>query len=211
MQQTNLSIWRYLISRDVMLNMIIPIILYHVAFSVGGVSTALLLTTIYSVILKIISKTQSLWVVIALLLVSGLSHYLYIHGYTLFDKKLEEVFGSISSAASLVAVFCFYSLIGKPAAKTMAEQAMPGLKTISVYGKPIYDRVWHEVSIAWILVYLSKAIGIYLLANRAGFPIDTMITFCGTPLTILMILFSFYWPRYRWRSYRKKQERNKSE
>ncbi|PHM35744.1 hypothetical protein [Xenorhabdus innexi] len=138
MQRAHLSIWRYLISRDVILSMIIPIILYHAAFWLGGVGSAVLLTTIYSVILRVINSTQSIWVVIALLLVSGLNHYLYtlsysLLGYTLFDIKREDVFRSVSGAASLVAVFCFYSLIGRPAAKTMAEQAMPQLKTILAF------------------------------------------------------------------------------
>ncbi|MDX8000038.1 hypothetical protein FE394_12695 [Xenorhabdus sp. Reich] len=203
-EQRPMSIWRYLVSRDAVMTIVIPIALYNIAFRFGGVGAALLLTSLYSIILKFISKTQGVWVVIVLLLVSGISHYLYIHGHTLFDIKNEEIFRSVSGAASVVAVFGFYSLLGRPAVQRMAEQAMPRLKTISIYGTPLYTNVWHEVSITWILVYLFKAAGLYVISDKHSFPIDDIIFFCGSPLTLLMVLFSFYWPRYRWRSNRKK-------
>ncbi|WP_340620614.1 hypothetical protein [Xenorhabdus siamensis] len=205
-QQQPMSIWNYLLSRDALMTIIIPIVLYNLVFHLGGVGAALLLTTLYSILLKFISKTKGIWVVIVLMLVSGINHFLYIHGYTLFDIKQEEVFRSVSSAASLVSVFCFYSLIGKPAARTMAEQAMPRLKMSTVYGTPLYVRVWHEVSIAWIFVYSLKTVGLYFFSNRKGFPIDDFIFFCGHPLTLLMIIFSYYWPKYRWKKAKRKSE-----
>ncbi|MDX7993153.1 hypothetical protein [Xenorhabdus littoralis] len=205
-QQQPTTIWHYLFSPNAMMTIIIPIILYNLAVKLGGVGAALLVTTLYSIILKFISKTKGIWIVIALILVSGINHFLYIHGYMLFGIKQEEVFRSVSGAASFVAVFCFYSFIGKPAARTMAEQAMPRLKMSSIYVTPLYDRVWHEVSIGWIFVYLSKTVGIYFLSNREGFPIDELIFFCGHPLALMMILFSYYWPKYRWKEAKKKSE-----
>ncbi|WP_319940153.1 hypothetical protein [Xenorhabdus littoralis] len=191
-EQRPMSIWRYLVSRDAVMTIVIPTALYNIAFRFGGVGAALLLTSLYSIILKFISKTQGVWVVIMLLLVSGISHYLYIHGHTLFDIKNEEIFRSVSGAASVVAVFGFYSLLDDLLCKEW--QSKP-LRCIPMCGMK---------SITWILVYLFKAAGLYVISDKHSFPIDNIIFFCGSPLTLLMVLFSFYWPRYRWRSNSKK-------
>ncbi|PHM46871.1 hypothetical protein [Xenorhabdus miraniensis] len=201
-KQQSISIWRYLLSRDAIMTILIPIMLYNIAFRFGGVGIALLLTGLYSLVLKFISKTKGSLIVVALILVSGMSHYLYIHGHKLFTIKQEDVFLSVSGAISTIIVFCFYSLLGRPVVQTLAEQAMPRLKTIAVYGTPLYARVWQEVSMAWILVFLLKAIGLYALSDKGGLPINSLIFLCSSPLTLLMILFSFYWPRYRWKSKR---------
>ncbi|CDJ79152.1 Hypothetical protein SMB2099_4538 [Serratia marcescens SMB2099] len=107
----------------------------------------------------------------------------------------------------MVVVFGFYSLVGKPMIRTLAEQAMPRLKDIPVYGTAQYAKVWHEVSLAWILVFLLKAVGVYGLSMREDLPVDTIIFICGWPLTLLMVLFSFYWPKYRWTSHLRKKGR----
>ncbi|WP_274713772.1 hypothetical protein [Xenorhabdus bovienii] len=118
----------------------------------------------------------------------------------MFNISQENVFLSISGALSVVVVFSFYSFMGQPVVQTMAEQAMPRLKDIPAYGTALYARVWHEVSIVWILVFLLKAFGVYMLSRQNSVPIDTIIFIGGWPLTLLMVMFSFRWPKYRWKS-----------
>ncbi|MBH2547223.1 hypothetical protein I5Q23_20130 [Serratia marcescens] len=207
MSQRSMTIWHYLMSRDACITIITPIVLYNIAFWWGGAGFALLLTAIYSGAVEIFNKRSGSLSVIALILVSGVSHYLYLRGYAPFAVKKENVFLAVSGASSVVVVFGFYSLVGKPMIRTLAEQAMPRLKDIPVYGTAQYAKVWHEVSLAWILVFLLKAVGVYGLSMREDLPVDTIIFICGWPLTLLMVLFSFYWPKYRWTSHLRKKGR----
>ncbi|MFI8415593.1 hypothetical protein ACQKDS_03910 [Serratia sp. NPDC078593] len=201
MNPAPMTIWHYLLSRDACITILTPIVLYNIAFWWGGAGIALLVTALYSAAVELLRKRGGTFSVMALILVSGFSHYLYLRGYAPFGIKKENVFLAISGALSVVVVFSFYSLIGRPMIRTLAEQAMPRLKSIPVYGTPQYARIWHEVSLMWIWVFLLKAIGVYLLSQRDDVPVDAIIFICGWPLTLLMVLFSFYWPKYRWTSY----------
>ncbi|MEY4922664.1 MAG: hypothetical protein ACRCUG_03550 [Yersinia sp. (in: enterobacteria)] len=201
MNQKPMTVWHYLSSRDARITIIIPIMLYNIVFWWGGAGVALLVTALYSGTVELLNKRSGSLSVIALILVSGFSHYLYLHGYAPFAIKKENVFIAVSGAASVVMVFGIYSLMGRPVIRTLAEQAMPRLKNIPAYGTPQYARAWHEVSIAWLLVFLLKAVGVYVLSRREDLPLDTIIFMTGWPLTLLMVLFSFYWPKYRWASH----------
>lgn len=197
----SLTVWRYLRSRDALLTIIIPVILYNIAFLQWGAGIALLITAIYSGVLQLFSRWQGYLPIIALILVSGLSHYLYLEGVMLLGIHQESVFLSISGALSTVIVFAIYSIKGRPVIQILAEQATPDLKTLPVYGTPQYVRVWNEVSLVWILVYLVKAIIIYLLSLQPGLPMDTLVLISGWPLTLLLVIFSFRWPKHRWTSH----------
>lgn len=207
MNQRPMTIWHYLLSRDAFITIIVPILLYNIVFWRNGAGLALLATFLYSAAAEVMNKRSGSLSVIALILVSGFCHYLYLHGYAPFAIKKENVFLSVSGALSVVVVFSCYSLAGRPLIRTLAEQAMPGLKNIPVYGTAQYARVWHEVSVAWILVFLLKAIGVYALSTRKDLSVDSMIFMGGWPLTLLMVLFSFYWPKYRWTSHLRKNGR----
>ncbi|CAI1176724.1 Uncharacterised protein [Serratia quinivorans] len=207
MRQQPMTVWHYLLSRDARITIITPIVLYNLAFWWGGAGIALLVTALYSGVVELLNKRGGSLSVIALILVSGFSHYLYLHGYAPFAIKKENVFLAVSGALSVVGVFGFYSLVGRPMIRTLAEQAMPMLKSIPAYGTPQYAKVWHEVSLAWILVFLLKAVGVYVLSQRQDVPVDTIIFMGGWPLTLLMVLFSFYWPKYRWTSHRRAKGR----
>ncbi|MDC9623450.1 hypothetical protein PSI22_17855 [Xenorhabdus sp. XENO-7] len=199
-QQKPMTIWHYLLSRDALMTIIIPIVLYNIIFWIMGAGIAVLMVALYSGGVQLFSRRRGSLAIIALIIVSGVSHYLYLHGYTLFNISKENVFLSISGALSVVVVFSFYSFMGQPVIQTMAEQAMPRLKNIPAYGTALYTRVWHEVSIVWMLVFLLKAFGIYMLSRQNSVPIDTIIFIGGWPLTLLMVMFSFRWPKYRWKS-----------
>ncbi|MEQ9887564.1 hypothetical protein [Pectobacterium zantedeschiae] len=197
----SLTVWQYLVSRDAILTIILPIIIYNIAFWQWGAGAALLITAIYSGVLQYISRWKGYLPIIALILVSGLSHYLYLEGYMLFDIKQESVFLSVSGAMSTVIIFSIYSMLGRPVIQTLAEQATPRLKTLPNYGTPRYTKIWNEVSLVWILAYLIKAIVIYTLSHRPGLPMDTLVLISGWPLTLLLVIFSFKWPKYRWSSH----------
>ncbi|MDE9486005.1 hypothetical protein [Xenorhabdus bovienii] len=199
-QQKPMTIWHYLLSRDALMTIIIPIVLYNIIFWIMGAGIAVLMVALYSGGVQLFSRRKGSLAIIVLIMVSGVSHYLYLHGYALFNISQENVFLSISGALSVVVVFSFYSFMGQPVVQTMAEQAMSRLKDIPAYGTALYARVWHEVSIVWILVFLLKAFGVYMLSRQNSVPIDTIIFIGGWPLTLLMVMFSFRWPKYRWKS-----------
>ncbi|MFW5404935.1 hypothetical protein [Pectobacterium carotovorum] len=79
--------------------------MYNIAFLQWGAGVALLITAIYSGVLQLISRWQGYLPIIALILVSGLSHYLYLEGVILFDIHQESVFLSVSGAISTVIIF----------------------------------------------------------------------------------------------------------
>ncbi|OTA14406.1 hypothetical protein Xvie_03730 [Xenorhabdus vietnamensis] len=199
-QQKPMTIWHYLLSRDALMTIIVPLALYNIMFWIMGVGIAVLAVALYSGGIQLVSRQRSSLAIVVLIMISGGSHYLYLHGYTLFNISKENVFLSVSGALSVVVVFSFYSLMRQPIIQTIAEQAMPRLKSIPAYGTALYTRVWHEVTIAWVLVFSLKAIGIYILSRQSNVPIDVIIFISGWPLTFLMVLFSFRWPKYRWKS-----------
>ncbi|CDG22542.1 conserved membrane protein of unknown function [Xenorhabdus poinarii G6] len=199
-QQKPMTIWHYLLSRDGVMTIIIPIVLYNIMFWIMGVGIAVLTVVLYSGVVQLVSRQRGSLSIVVLIVVSGGSHYLYLHGYTLFNISEENVFLSVSGALTVVVVFSFYSLIRLPIIQIIAEQAMPRLKSIPAYGTALYTRVWHEVTVAWILVFSLKAMGIYILSRQSNIPIDIIIFISGWPLTFLMILFSFRWAKYRWKS-----------
>ncbi|MEQ9903576.1 hypothetical protein [Pectobacterium aroidearum] len=199
-QTSSLTVWQYLRSRDALLTIIMPIVIYNIAFWQGGAGVALLITAVYSGVLQYFSRQKGSLAIIALILMSGFSHYLYLKGYNLLGIEHESVFLSISGAVSMVVVFGFYSLRGRPVIRTLAEQATPTLKTLPVYDTPLYAKVWHEISLCWILVYLLKAIMIYTLSTFPQLPMDLIVIISGWPITLMMVAFSFQWPKYRWAS-----------
>ncbi|PHM71851.1 hypothetical protein [Xenorhabdus kozodoii] len=199
-QQKSMTIYHYLLSRDAIMTLIIPIILYNIMYWIMGVGIAVLTVALYSGGLQLVSRQRNSLFIVFFIMASGGSHYLYLHGYTLFNINKESVFLSVSGALSVVVIFGFYSVIKQPIIRTIAEQAMPRLKSIPAYGTALYTRAWHEVTIAWILIFSLKAAGVYILSFQSNVPIDVIIFISGWPLTILMILFSFHWPKYRWKS-----------
>ncbi|XYQ55600.1 hypothetical protein ACS91J_04020 [Pectobacterium carotovorum] len=199
-QTSSLTVWQYLRSRDALLTIIMPMLIYNIAFWLGGAGVALLTTAVYSAALQYFSRQKGTLAIIGLILMSGFSHYLYLKGYNLLGIEHESVFLSISGAVSMVVVFGFYSLRGRPVIRALAEQATPTLKTLPVYDTPLYSRVWHEISLVWILVYLLKAIVIYTLSNSPQLPMDLIVLISGWPITLIMVTFSFQWPKYRWTS-----------
>nr|WP_113868421.1 hypothetical protein [Brenneria salicis]NMN92812.1 hypothetical protein [Brenneria salicis ATCC 15712 = DSM 30166]RBP59742.1 hypothetical protein DES54_13630 [Brenneria salicis ATCC 15712 = DSM 30166]RLM29849.1 hypothetical protein BHG07_14020 [Brenneria salicis ATCC 15712 = DSM 30166] len=197
-QSSSITLWSYLLSRDAHLTIVLPIVFYHIAFWLGGAGIALLITALYSAVVEGVNRRKGALAIIALIMLSGGSHYLYLLGHTPFAIRQESVFLAVSGAISVVIVFAVYSLLQRPVVRTLAEQAMPVLKTLPVYNTPRYARAWHEVSVVWMLIFLLKALGIYALSQQEGLPMDAIVLACGWPITLLLIIFSFYWPRYRW-------------
>jgi hypothetical protein len=174
--------------------------LYNIAFWAFGAGAALLLTACYSGLLELFSKQAKSLSIIALILTSGSAHFLYLNGFTFFGIKQESVFLSVGGSITVIVVFCFYSLIGRPIVRTLAENALPSLKQSSFYGTVKYDRVWQEVSLAWIIVYALKGVLVVLLSQDMPTYADSAVFFGAWPLTLLLIAFSYYWPSFRWSS-----------
>lgn len=205
-QKNTFSFWRYLRSRAALLNIMAPLALYNGAFFLSGVGMAVLLSAIWAGVLALRSGDRQATLSVALMiLLSGASHYLFLRHPAWLPIRQEAVFLSLSGALTVAIVFLCYSLRGRPVVRTLAEQALPKLTTLPVYGTPAYDRVWQEVSLTWVMIYLLKTALVYGLYRHAVPWLATFLLLAGWPLTLGMIFFSIRWPRYRWRRMAKKR------
>ncbi|NUW70255.1 hypothetical protein [Vibrio coralliilyticus] len=198
--KTSMSVWSYLLSSEARMTIIVPILIYNLTFWGVGAGAALIVTACYSALLELFSKRSGSLSIIALILVSGTIHYLYLHGYTLFGVDQESVLLSVGGSLSVIAVFGFYSMIGRPVVRTQAENALPRLKQLPVYGSPKYAQVWQEISLVWILAYAVKALLVIKFSRDMPDYADYFVFIGAWPLTLAMIAFSFYWPGFRWSS-----------
>ncbi|OTA21553.1 hypothetical protein Xbed_00299 [Xenorhabdus beddingii] len=200
-QNTSYTFLHYLRSPVALLNIIVPLALYHGALYLFGIGTALLISAGWASFLALQSKNrQATLAVVLMILLSGLCHYLFLRHPAWLPVQREDVFLSLSSALTIAVVFLFYSLRGEPVIQTLAEQARPQLRTLNIYGSPAYFRVWQEISLTWVAVYLCKAILVYLLYYLHSSLLNTSLPVVGWPLTLAMIFFSVRWPRYRWQA-----------
>lgn len=198
--KTALSVWSYLLSSEARLTIIVPITIYNAIFWTLGAGLALIVTACYSAVLEMFCKRSGSLSIIALILVSGSVHYLYLHGYRFFGINQESVLLSVGGSLSIILVFGFYSLIGRPVVRTQAENALPRLTQLSVYGTTQYAKVWQEISLVWIIAYTVKAILVVKFSHDLPDYTDYFVFVGAWPLTLAMISFSFYWPSYRWAS-----------
>ena len=106
----SMGISSYLLSREARMTIIIPILIYNIAFWVLGAGLALIITACYSAALEMFSRRTGSLAIIALILTSGCVHYLYLHGYRFLGIGEESVF--IWGGFSVILVFGFYSFIG---------------------------------------------------------------------------------------------------
>ena len=188
----------YLLSRDARIIIIFPALISSLTFYFFGEGVSLLCTASYSLIPIFFYRRKGALSIIALICASGISHFLYLRGYNLFGIKQENIFVSVTGAVFIALVFSFYSIIGRPVIRNLAEQAAPTLKSLPDYGTPKYNRVWQEISIVWIVSHLLKAVFIYSISHSSKNLIGISILLCGWPLALIMIWFSFTWPKYRW-------------
>ncbi|WP_337969481.1 hypothetical protein [Vibrio pectenicida] len=192
-----IGIGSYLLSHEARMTIIIPILLYNIVFWVLGAGPALIITACYSAMFEVFSQRTGSLSIIALILISGCVHYLYLHGYRFFKIGEESVLLSVGGSLSVILVFGFYSFIGRPVVRIQAENALPRLTQLPVYGTPKYAQVWQEVSIAWIFAYAVKALLVVMLSSDLPNYADYFVFIGAWPLTIAMIIFSFYWPSFR--------------
>lgn len=200
-QNTHYTFLQYLISRAAMLNLVVPLVLYYGALYSVSIGAALLVSAAWAVFLAVQSNNrQATLSVVLMILLSGLCHYLFLRHPAWLPVQREDAFLSITGAFTIAVVFLFYSLCGTPVIQTFAEQARPQLTTLNIYGTPIYRRVWQEISLTWIAVYLGKAVLIYLLYHFHNSSLNTSLLVVSWPLMLTMIFFSVRWPRYRWQA-----------
>ncbi len=191
----------YLRSRAAMLNIIIPLTLYYGAEYCFGIGAALLASACWAVFLALQSKNRQTTLAVAvMILLSGLGHFLFTHYDSWLPVQREDVFISLTGGLTVAVVFLFYSLQGKPVIQTFAEQARPQLQTMNIYGSPAYIRVWQEISLIWVAIFLGKTVVVYLLYHYHSPLLNTFLALAGWPLTLMMIFISIRWPRYRWQA-----------
>ncbi|WP_312979548.1 hypothetical protein [Atlantibacter sp.] len=200
-QNTPYTFLHYLRSRAAILNIVIPLALYYGALYRVGIGAALIASAVWATLLALQSNNRKATLaVVLMLLLSGCCHYLFLRQPTWLPVLREDVFLSLTGALTVAVVFLFYSLRGAPVIQTFAEQARPQLTTLNIYGTPAYRRVWQEISLTWIFVYLSKALLVYLLYHFHSPLLNTSLLVVGWPLTLAMIFFSVRWPHYRWQT-----------
>lgn len=200
-QNTHYTFLHYLSSRAAMLNIVVPLMLYYGALYSIGIDAALLASAGWAVFLALQSNNrQATLSVVLMVLLSGFCHFVFLRHPAWLPVQREDVFLSLTGALTVAGVFSLYSLCGTPVIQTFAEQARPQLTTLNIYGTPIYRRVWQEISLTWIAVYLGKAMLIYLLYHFHSSSLNTSLFVVGWPLMLAMIFFSVRWPRYRWQA-----------
>lgn len=200
-QSSPYTFLHYLRSRAALRNIIIPLVLYYGAMYCFNIGAALLVSASWATFLALRSKnSQTTLAIVLMILLSGLCHYLFLRHPAWLPVQRENVFLSLTGALAVTVVFLFYSLRGEPVIQTFAEQGRPQLRTLNIYGSPAYIRVWQEISLTWVAVYLCKAILLYLLYHFHSPLLNTSLIVTGWPLTLAMIFFSVRWPRYRWQT-----------
>lgn len=213
-QQSSFTLLHYLCSRRGLSDIVIPLVLYNLALYFWGAGIALICTTLWGAVLLFTTRKQHIqdkqgkqdtgqagvFSVVILILLTGLSHFAYRYDPQLFPVQPENVFLSLSTALLTIIVFAIYALLGRPVIRSLAEQAMPRLHSLPVFGTPLYNRVWHEVSLIWIAALAAKFIIILALYHSGSAHLDISLLLMGWPLTLLLIFFSIKWPRHRWQS-----------
>ncbi|MDF2154572.1 hypothetical protein [Vibrio sp. CAU 1672] len=98
-------------------------------------------------------------------------------------------------------VFLLFALVNKPLPRLFAEVAQPDLKQWDFSQAVHYQRIWHEVSMVWVLGYLGKAtvfIAFHPL-NESDLAILTIIL--GWPLHVGLLMFSVPYVNFRFQKY----------
>lgn len=188
----------YLKSRNAIETIILPIVIYSLVFWTLGAGWALILTGVYGVLSMLFGRQSRSVSVVILLLFSGAFHYLYLSGFKPLGIKDESVFLSLSGALTIIVVFSFYSLMNRPIIQVLAESGMPRLKTLPFYGSPLYLRVWHEVSLVWIIAKLIKLLIVFICYRVNVKGIEEIVFLFSWPFTLCLIVFSVKWPKWRW-------------
>ncbi|WP_298774087.1 hypothetical protein [uncultured Shewanella sp.] len=189
---------RYLSSRSALENIMVPIILYTVMFWCFGAGWAVISTAIYGVCVALIRKGENTLSVVLLLLFSGGCHYAFSKGFTPFGITQESVFLSVSSAVSMLVILSAYSLVNRPMIKGLAESGLPYLKTLPISETALYHRVWHEVSMVWIIAQAIKLLVVLIWAQEGNKSLDMIVFLFSWPYTVALIAFSVKWPKKRW-------------
>ncbi|WP_299005489.1 hypothetical protein [uncultured Shewanella sp.] len=190
---------RYLSSRSALENIIVPIVLYSVIFWCFGAGWAVISTAIYGVCIALFREGESTLSVVLLLLFSGGCHYAFSQGFTPFGITQESVFLSASSALGMLIILSIYSLMNRPMIKGLAESGLPYLKTLPIRETALYHRVWHEVSIVWIIAQLFKLLVVLIWAYEGSKSLNMIVFLLSWPYTVVLIAFSVKWPKKRWK------------
>ncbi|WP_299491647.1 hypothetical protein [uncultured Shewanella sp.] len=190
---------RYLTSRSALENIIVPIVLYSVAFWSMGAGWAVISTAVYGGVIALMRQGDNTLSVVLLLLFSGGCHYAFSKGFTPFGITQESVFLSVSSAFSMLVILSAYSLMNRPMIKLLAESGLPYLKTLPIRETALYHRVWHEVSMVWIMAQIVKFIVVLVWSHESSHSLNTMVFLFSWPYTVALIAFSVKWPQIRWK------------
>lgn len=190
---------RYLTSRSALETIIVPIMLYSAVFWSIGAGWAVISTAIYGVFIALIRQGDNTLSVVLLLLFSGGCHYAFSEGFTPFGITQESVFLSVSGAFSMLVILSAYSLMNRPMIKSLAESGLPYLKTLPIRETALYHRVWHEVSMVWIIAQIVKFIVVLVWVHEGGHSVDTIVFLFSWPYTVVLIVFSVKWPKTRWK------------
>ncbi|MCL1123239.1 hypothetical protein [Shewanella surugensis] len=199
MNESNQShLLRYLTSRNALETILFPIVIYSLLFWSLGAGWAVIGTAAYGVCVALIREENSSISVVLLLLFSGGFHYAFSKGFTPLGISEESVFLSVTSALTTIVVFSVYSIINRPIIRVLAESGMPQLKSLPIHGTRLYNRVWHEVSLVWIIATIFKLLAVLVCYKEGLNSMDFLVFLFSWPYTLALIAFSVKWPKKRW-------------
>lgn len=177
---------RFLTTKQSIVNILFPIIIYSISFYYMNIDSAILLSAAYAVIILLIDRKQAKLPILLLLIITGFFQYSYDIGLFTLHIKNEGVFLAIMNSITLSVIFFLYTFFKYPIIRIFAEMG-------SFFSKPLNEKnkkPWVNISYIWVVVYLAKAIVIFIVNKNLPLETSSLVYITSWPLTIFMVYIS---------------------
>jgi len=172
------------------MTIILPLVIYNIGEMIYGVGLALILSTVWLVYLNRNFPVGNIYAISSVTILSGAFHFLWNAYPSLFFIKREDVLLSITGSVSVVLVFVYGMLMGKPTIQNFAEQANPKMKEMPLYETEKYRNAWLNIDLSWIFALTLKVILLLYFQKYHYLSIGYLVFILGWPLTIFLIYLS---------------------
>lgn len=154
-------IYRLIASRDSLLTILLPSILYLIVYQYLSLISAVAATSVYGLLITLIR--QELGLIALAFALSGMIE-LIIVAFVPQEVFVEAVvFKLVLGSLSTASVFLVFSLLKKPIPMLVAEISTPALKESRESMDIPSLMTWQKVNGIWVFSYLSKSV--FLLSS----------------------------------------------
>jgi len=189
--------------RQFILGALVPALLFYVFHRFGQPLTGALLAIGWSIFLLAITYWNSRRIE----LFPGLAIPIIIIELigTLITRNPNFYLASAAIEKILWALLFIGSLfLRRPLIQIFAELLNPGLGSKDFFSEsklslPLYRSAWQILTTVWAVVYLLKAI--ILILSQLYLSLETLLIFrtaTGLPVTVMLFVFSYRFPRWYW-------------